>query len=549
MGTTLSVPAPGRDAEALPISQHTPHTPLRPQVFAGFLTHHPDKAFVSELIRSLTYGFNIGYTGPHTTLIANNLRSASEHPLVVDEALQKEVKNLRIAGPYSSPPYHNLRCSGLGVIPKNDGTWRIINHLSAPQGSSINDYIDPLECSLHYCTIDEAIHICQSLGRGALMAKVDLKSAFRLCPVRQEDWHLLGIKWKGKYYIDKCLPFGLRSAPYLFNKVADALEWILRHYFKVNHTFHYLDDFFFAGPAGSLACRRALQDMLSLCTALQAPLKAEKIVAPTTCLVLLGIELDTILMRARLPEEKLSALLEELRGFNSLHLNEGLCTKRRLLSLIGKLAFACKVVPAGRIFLRRLLDLAHSREELDVPFPLSTEAREDILWWLKFARSWNGTAFFLDPTWTPAHQLQLFTDAAGTLGYGAYWNGAWFSKAWPPHLLQKPIEWKELYAIVMAAETWGSQWSGKRLLFHCDNQAIVEIWQSGLSRSSDLMRLVRALFFVAARHNFNVIIRHIPGIDNCIADSLSRLQLTRFRTLAPEANPLPSPTPANPTFS
>lgn len=63
------------------------------------------------------------------------------------------------------------------------------------------------------------------------------------------------------------------------------------------------------------------------------------------------------------------------------------------------------------------------------------------------------------------------------------------------------------------------------------------------------MHLVRALLFIAARHNFHVVIRHIPGIDNSIADSLSRLQLSRFHTLAPQADPLPTPIPANLTFS
>ena len=75
------------------------------------------------------------------------------------------------------------------------------------------------------------------------MAKVVLKNAFRLYPVRQEDWHLLGIHWRNQYYVDKGLPFGLRSAPYLFNMVTDALEWILIHHFGVQHCFHYLDDF------------------------------------------------------------------------------------------------------------------------------------------------------------------------------------------------------------------------------------------------------------------------------------------------------------------
>ena len=122
----------------------------------------------------------------------------------------KEVAENRMAGSYDSPPYCNLRCSGVGVVPKKDGEWRLINHLSAPTDNSINDFIDPGDFSLQYATIDDAIKICHTLGQGTLMAEVDLKNAFLLCPVRQEDWHLLGIHWHGKYFVD---PFGLRSAP------------------------------------------------------------------------------------------------------------------------------------------------------------------------------------------------------------------------------------------------------------------------------------------------------------------------------------------------
>ena len=76
-----------------------------------------------------------------------------------------------MAGPYTCPPYPNLRCSGLGVVPKKDGGWRLIYHLSAPSGSSINDYINPEYCSLKYCTIDNAITILNELGPAHLWGR------------------------------------------------------------------------------------------------------------------------------------------------------------------------------------------------------------------------------------------------------------------------------------------------------------------------------------------------------------------------------------------
>ena len=135
--------------------------------------------------------------------------------------------------------------------------------------------------------------------------------------------------------------------------VADALHWILQHRFgRTSNLFHYLDDFFFAGPANTQECHQTLADMLTLCQAVQAPLKPEQMLGPASLLSILGIELDTFKMRARLPPDKLTALMEDLNNFSLLHSSTHICTKRQLLSLIGKLAFACKVIPASRIFLQ-----------------------------------------------------------------------------------------------------------------------------------------------------------------------------------------------------
>ena len=150
------------------------------------------------------------------------------------------------------------------------------------------------------------------------------------------------------------------------------------------------------------------------------PGSPEKVLGPAMLLSILGIELDTIKMRARLPPDNLTALMEELNNFSLLHSSSHTCTKRQLLSLIGKPACACKVIPAGRMFLRRLLDTAHSVDGLSDHIHITDETLKDISWWQTFAQSWNGIAFFLDPNWTPAPDLQLFMDASGTLGFGGY---------------------------------------------------------------------------------------------------------------------------------
>ena len=84
------------------------------------------------------------------------------------------------------------------------------------------------------------------------MAKLDVKSAFRLCPVRPSEYHLLGMHWQGQYHFAKILPFGLPSAPFIFNCLAEGLEWLahqqgITHITHITHIHHYLDDFFITG--------------------------------------------------------------------------------------------------------------------------------------------------------------------------------------------------------------------------------------------------------------------------------------------------------------
>ena len=83
--------------------------------------------------------------------------------------------------------------------------------------------------------------------------------------------------------------------------------------------------------------------------------------------------------------------------------------------------------------------------------------------------------------------------------------GHWISEPWPPQLQDRSIQWKELYPIAIACLLWGQQWSGKKLLFHCDNQAVVDIWASGTSRDPLILHLVHSIFFSAATHHYTVL--------------------------------------------
>ena len=74
--------------------------------------------------------------------------------------------------------------------------------------------------------------------------------------------------------------------------------------------------------------------------------------------------------------------------------------------------------------------------------------------------------------------------------------------------------WKELFAIAAT----GHLWEQKKVLFHCDNQSICDIWRKGSTKSPETMALVRMLYFCAAQFDINfVMITHIAGTNNQIA--------------------------------
>ena len=89
------------------------------------------------------------------------------------------------------------------------------------------------------------------------------------------------------------------------------------------------------------------------------------------------------------------------------------------------------------------------------------------------------------------------------------------------------------------------KWTGKRLFLHCDNHAVVDIWRKKTTKDKHLMQLVCSLHFIAARGNFTVSVSHIHGVNNTLADALSRRQVEKFKALAPLADPKPTPLPPN----
>ena len=502
-------------------------TPVNVDLLEKYLIGHPKRELVDFIISGFNHGFRLGVQDQVMASVSKNNQSAHRYEDKVDEAILKELNRGHTVGPFDSFPFPNFHCSPLGAAPKKDGTVRVVLDLSSPKGLSVNDGIDREDYSVSYSSFDEAVEVVRRLGRCCYLAKLDVKHAFRLCPVYCDDWPLLGYKWKGRYYFDVVLPFGGRSSPFIFNNFADVLAWIFLNHISIEDLLHYLDDFLTANKFFHV-CQEYVTAICNLCKILGVPLAPEKIIGPAQIITYLGIEIDTIEFIIRLPEEKLRELMDTLQVWK----DKKKCKKRELQSLIGSLSFACKVVKCGRMFLRRLIDLSTTVTGKNHYIDITAEGRKDIWWWLEFLPTWNGVEVIQSRPILSV-DIRLFTDASD-VGLGGFYNGQWFSISLEGKV-KHSIGYFELLSIVVAVLCWGSNWRDSQVVLFTDHEALVHIWKTGSCKCPFMMALIRKLFFFTAEHNINLLLQHVNGTDNVYADLLSRLQVAQFLALCQDA--------------
>ena len=264
-------------------------------------------------------------------------------------------------------------CSPLGLVPKiaegKQTGWRRIHDLSFPRGNSVNDCIPPEFGTLQYETFKSAVLAIAKSGKGSKLMKRDLKSTFRAIPICTEDKWLFFFEWEGSYYQDLFLPFGLRTAPFIFNLFGEAFEWILQRKYSWMIR-RYLDDFLMIFPK-DFEVESASEQFDGICDQLGFTEASEKH-KDGTCVDYLGLILDTVSIEARLPEDKKTHAINEI----SMILAAKSVTLKQLEKLLGLLEFCVAVFPLGRPFLRHVWNMF--RRGRSWRQCLMTAARQDL---------------------------------------------------------------------------------------------------------------------------------------------------------------------------
>ena len=304
---------------------------------------------------------------------------------------------------------------------------------------------------------------------------------------------------------------GMRTAPYIAQRVSDAITYI--HQKQDYYLLNYVDDF--VGAEIQQKIWNAFFHLKNLLERLCIDASPEKMVAPMTRLEFLGITYDTQLMTIELPQGKIADILHELDKW----LYKTKVTRTQVESLVGKLQFASKFIRPVRIFISRMIGWLRTMNRHD-NYTIPLTARKDLAWWRRFLSEYNGVSIM----WlykTPQADKVLSNDACPE-GFGAICNGQFLQGFFPKHMKKHNIAYLEMRAVIVALKTFASQLRGQYFLIQVDNEAVAQVLNSGASRDEFLQDALREVAYLAAQFDFIIKARHIMGILNRVLDWLSR---------------------------
>ena len=340
----------------------------------------------------------------------------------------------------------------------------------------------------------------------------------------------MGFQWDNKFYKECCLPFGLRTAPFLFNLLAEALHWIVQSWLGWEKTCHLLDDIIHIVPQSQYQqLESKVRNFVQLTNFLGIPRNDSKFELGQVITVF-GYELDTTSFTIRLPLKK----DEKVQAAVNTTLTKKKLTLWEVQVVAGLLSWSAPAVQLGWVFCRRLWDFERQfsihRPQQHIKIPL--EVVDDLHWWAKLLPQSNGIRFFDDVARVTYY---LYTDASG-IGMGGFYytggSGEWkdnihhtsaansySTSYYTEHVLD--INVFEVEAVGIALQKWGYRWKHQRLIAFTDNTATFRGILKGTLNSSANSNL-HALLCLAAQLDIIIEPRHVAGSNNELADALSR---------------------------
>ena len=474
----------------------------------------------------MKYGWPLNaYDTAVNTQVPPNQQGARDHPDEIRTYLQKELQQGAIIGPFLKNPFgKNATFSPLDTRPKRDTEeLRIILNLSYPHGgksvnSSINKtkYAGRDNMELRYPSIDDLAKIVRKKGRKARIFKRDLSRAYRQLFMSPESISYLGYCFEGKYYFDVVLSMGSSSAAYCCQRTTNAITYIFNQfgYEDVN----YLDDL--GGAEEESKAEEAYDCLGWILDTIGIKESVSKACPPAYIVVFLGILFNTIEMTLHITEDRLAEIRALLKGWQS----RKYCTLKELQSLIGKLNFAASTIRAGRVFLSRAInELKSFSTKANTRKCISKGLQKDVSWWYTFMEEFNGIMILPPMNWDAPDTI-MATDSCLTRCGGWIGNKV-FTAQFPSWIMDNNriyINEKEMFAFIVAIKVGLEHIRDRNVLAYCNNKTTVEIINSGAARNPFAQACLREFIYLTAKANAMIKLVFRAGVNNELADILSR---------------------------
>lgn len=473
-----------------------------------------------------------------------NYLSATSEPAFsfLNDLIHKELCQNRLVLSENTP--HCVHA--IGAVPKKGGGWRPITDCRRPLGYSINNYMHTTFKEFSFSTVDQ---VCGLITHGCYMATVDIEAAYRTITISPDHWKYQGLKWHVNgtetYIMDTSLCFGLKCAPYAFNQFSNFIKRCLQRR-GIHEVICYLDDYWVKGESFQ-ECQSAQMALIEIMGSLGFIVSFKKCSSPATKVTYLGIEFDSDTMSIALPECKLNTMMEEIRFFHG----KSRATIKQLQRICGIISHASKVVKGGRTFSRRMLDLLKGLPATKKRVRLSKEFLKDLCWWESLSATFNGREFIIP--YNNGEGISFVTDASGHgygYVYGDTWRAGYYNSSTLPDgykdLVQSHQHWKnititlaedtninilELIPVWLCVQDHGAEWSNQHVVCFSDNSQVVSMINKGTSGSTVAMTFIRSIFWSGALNNYHLTARHVRGVDNVVADCLSRIHVKGLSTI------------------
>ena len=464
-----------------------------------------------QIVEYLRFGFPLSIVKGFTaTANKYNHSSATKFPQHVQDYLNDEITEKAMLGPFKDHPLDNYHISPIMSRPKSVDKRRIIIDLSWKLENSINynitSHYDGTAYTLRYPSLDIIQERIVHLGLKACIFKIDISRAFRNLPVDPIDVNLLGLYWDEHYYVDLSIPFGYIHGSACCQRVTDAIRYICS-----NHNiflFNYCDDLI--GVELSHKVDSAFRFTKDLVHNLGFPINVDKLVAPAAIVTCLGIQISVVDMSCRVPPDKLVAI----KALCSKWVNKKVVSRKQFQSLLGKLLYICKCVRYARIFMGRMLATFRNGHKSALIY-LDSEFFKDLNWFNMFLNTFNGCVFI-----NKQEHFTLYVDAS-FMGIGGIFNNNVYAYH-IPDCAKYSIVHLELINVLVAVRRWSMVFANSVVKVYCDNASVVAALNNYRIKDDLMLLMVRNIWLELATHNIELMVHHIPGVNNTYADILSR---------------------------